>query len=365
MPHQCVDWPCENTALKQRDGRLLKVLTLDRSFLEQYRNNNPNALIIYRHYFSDDNLNDVAGRCNSIIDSLRGFDDVVDVVETPWNESHEGINNGIADYAQSTIDSVKRIKDAFPNMKVSGGHWSVGTPYDDILHGQFQDWHAWAPALAWIDYQGFHEYDHPSVMQNVNVDANGKATGAYVFRHALVYDWYEQQGLPTPPIILGEFGIDGGGGGKGWRKYGQGIVPYMDDLRTAAPHLIGNRHVLGATIFCVGQEDHTSWGSFDLAGVREFDGLLNEEFMSENPAPTPVKYATNPVTTRVTEFSEWAGNPENKHVPGTQEYLDAFIKNREANAGVETGTYNSMDAINGGFPLEMLRIIEALPKKKK
>ena len=221
----------KETALAQSDGRLLKTLVLDRSFLEQYRERNRRALIIYRPYFGDDSLDNVAGRCAGVIQALNGYEGLVDVVEAPWNESHQGVFSGIRAYGKATIEANDRFKMALPWIKVAGGNWSVGNP-----PGLWQDWTAWAGTgvLAYIDYHSFHEYDFPRLHHGVVDKGGGALEGYKVLRHRLVYAWLEKQGLPTPPIILSEFGIDGGGGGKGWRTYGQGIDAYMADLSEAA-----------------------------------------------------------------------------------------------------------------------------------
>ena len=352
--------PAKNTILAQRGGRLLKVLWLDRAFLEAYLVNNPHALIVYRRWFGDNNLDDIAGRVQAVLNSLRGFEDLVHVVETPWNEAWEGINNRIGEYRDATIEAAKRFKDARTDLLVCGGNWSVGTPYNDVTKGQFQDWEEWSPALEHLDFHGFHEYGPASVMDSVSITSTGKAVGPYVFRHQYVYDWLEKQGLPTPKIILSEFGIDAGGAGKGFRSLGLGVQAYMDQLAEAAPFLIANPHVLGALLYTVGSDD-PAWNAFNLEGEDTFVNLLNHSFtpepvkVSEWVAPQHVPSVVLGHYAPGTEFAEWVADPKNEHDPrDRQAFLRAFIEKREESAAVSAGSFGASDALAGGYPAFLL-----------
>ena len=360
--------PAKNTILSQRDGRLLKVLWLDREFLEQYRANNPDALIIYRHYFGDNNLQDVASRVNVVCCALGNFLDLVDVVETPWNECYQGVNAGIAQYRDATIESVARFKDFSPDLLVCGGNWSVGCPYNNVTKGEFQDWEAWAPALEHLDFHGFHEYGPTYVMQDVTYqrgpDGLPVAYGPYVFRFQYVYDWLEKQGLPTPKVILSEFGIDNGGAGKGFRSLDISVTDYMSQLGGAAPFLLHNPHVVGAVPFCCGQEDSDQWGTFDLAGEERFGKLLNYAFLVPEKANLHLDSPGQPPAHKVTvlasgnpdsEFAEWVATPGNDHDPRDRNsYYQAFLAKREESAGVMPGVFGVQDALAGGYPAFLL-----------
>ena len=364
----------KKTLLAQRDGRLLKVLWLDREFLETYRANNPSSLIIYRPYFPDNNLENVASRVNVVCHALSGFLDLVNVVETPWNECYEGVNDGIDKYRVATIEAAKRFKDFSSDLLVCGGNWSVGTPYNDVTKGEFQDWMAWAPALEYLDFQGFHEYGPTWIMQDVTVTRGPgnvlTAYGPYVFRFQYVYDWLEKQGLPTPKIIFSEFGIDAGGAGKGFRSLDISVSEYMNQLGEVAPYLLENPHVVGATPFCCGQEDSDQWGTFDLAGEDGFVKLLNHAF------PFPVKAnlhlgSSGPPAHKVTvlasgqpdsEFAEWVATPGNDHDPRDRDaYYLAFLTKREDSFGVPHGSFGVQDVLAGGYPAFLLPVQTAAP----
>ena len=122
---QALTGPAKNIALSQRGGRILKLVspaTLDRGFIQQWRANNPGGMVIYRSYFGDNNLDKFLERCQQLIRQVRPYLDLVDVVETPYNESHEGINDGIAVLAQTEAECAKFLRDALPGIKVAGGN---------------------------------------------------------------------------------------------------------------------------------------------------------------------------------------------------------------------------------------------------
>ena len=350
--------PAKNMALSQRNGRLLKVLTIDHDFLVQWRTNNPDGVVIYRRWFGDNNLDSWQGKCIELISDLKGNLDVVDVVETPWNETNEGINAGIAVYSQRTIQAAEYLRKNLPGIKVSGGHFSTGTPY-----GLFQDYQAFSPAFDHLDYLSLHEYDYPSVDSGITRDEAGWTAGYKVLRYRLMLGWSKTNNVDIPPIILSEFGYDAGGAGKGWKTSGSGITKYMDSLERVAKYLnedISSDDLLGAVIFCVGQEDEKDWGSFDMAGEVKFAALLNRKFEPVVIVPEPTAVNSPQPDT---EFSQWAGDDRNEHIPGTREYLNAFIAHREANSGVRSGTYGEQDALAGGFPKKMLDDIDRTEAK--
>ena len=91
-------------------------------------------------------------------------------------------------------------------------------------------------AFEHIDYLSLHEYDAPAVDSKIIVDADGYADGWKVLRYRRLLDWAAGGGMTgrpikVPPIILSEFGVDGGGAGRGYRKDGAGIGDYLRGLR--------------------------------------------------------------------------------------------------------------------------------------
>ena len=385
---QFLSGPAKQTMLSQHNARILKLVSptaLDRSFLSQWRAQNPDALIIYRHYFGDNNLDDVNGRAQAIVNAVSPYRDLIDVVETGYNECNEGINDGIRDLAQAEMRMANRLRQSLHGMKVAGGCFSVGTPYNDVTKGEFQDIEAYASAFAHLNYWAPHEYRNPASMEDIR-PIDGRAYGATVLRYRYVIDWAKEADVDLPPIYLGEFGFDGGGAGKGWRAIGPSLMGYMHWAGHIAQYLmedIGAGHLVGAVFFCVGQDDPDSWGSFDLAGENAFQDLLSEQFGAVAPRPSPsatsltntlktppmapqgesVSFSPTGHTPRLktkppTEFEQWSHDPANRHDPDDrQAYLDAFIAHREANVKAATGRGVKLtlrDALAGGYPPHLL-----------
>ena len=389
---QALTGPAKNTMLAQRNGRILKLvspITLDRNFLEQMRANNPDMLIIYRHYFGDNNLGDPEGRAREIVEAVTPVADIVDVCETGYNETAEGINDGIRDLAQAEMRVANRIRAGLPRMKVAGGCFSVGTPYGDVTKGEFQDIEAYAAAFGQLDYWAPHEYGDPQIASGFKFK-NKRIYGDKVLRYRYVVDWARQEGVKLPPIILGEFGLDYGGAGKGFRNYDTTVGDYMQQAREIAPAFmadIASGILAGVVFFCVGQDDPDSWSSFDLAGESAFRSLITAQFGDVSAQAAPSATSTpersdgphgvsvgKPVSREdalrvsrntieraeserkpLSEYQQWIGDPRNKHNPENRaDFLQAFIEHREANAGVAPGTFGVQDALAGGYPANLL-----------
>ena len=363
--------PAKNTALSQRNGRILKVLQIDRDFLQAWRNNNPSGLIVFRKWFGNEgnlnNLSDPEGRAQAIVDEVLPVADIVDVVETGLNEEFQSVNNHIRELAQAEMRIANRIRASLHGMKVAGGCFSVGNPANDVTKGEFQDIEAYAAAFAQLDYWAPHEYGDPTIMNGCLPASSGRLYGDRVLRYRYVYDWANSQGFRLPPIILGEFGLDHGGAGKGFRSEGITAEQYMNQAKMAAPYFmadIASGILAGVVFFCVGQDDPDSWGSFDLAGESAFQSLLSAQFgdVSAQVAPsarsTPERSdgpVSAPVGKPLSEFRQWVQDPRNKHNPeNRKEFLQAFIAHREGNAGVAPGTFGMQDALAGGYPVDLL-----------
>ena len=357
--------PGKNTALTQHNARLLKVLSPDRGFLQAWRAQNPDGEIVLRTWEPGDNLKDWSSRTDVILKALAPVNDLVTTVETSYNEAHEGINADISELADDDIRTAEKIRAAYPHILVAGGNFSVGTPYNDVTQGQFQDWKAYSHAFLHLDRLSLHEYGNPGLTAGF-VKLGGRTYGATVLRYRYVVDWARRQGLPIPPIIISEFGIDYGGGGQGFRSQNISITDYMNQARAVAPLLMADIAVgvlIGAVFFCVGNNDKESWGSFELAGESAFGQLLAEEFsqaieygpvtgskivnLVRRPMPTPAP-------TTVTQFSQWAAAATDHDPRDHAAYLAAFILHCEDVAGVMNGTYDTAEAIRRGYPVALL-----------
>src|SRR5690348_10890414 len=76
----------------------LKVLSsaVNVDHLTQWREQRPTGNLIYREFIADDRLDNVQQRCDRLRQHVEPIRDLVNFVETPWNEQHQG-NSGFAD----------------------------------------------------------------------------------------------------------------------------------------------------------------------------------------------------------------------------------------------------------------------------
>ena len=361
--------PLSNSSVsKMRNSRIYKTLVPDHGVLTTVRQNNPDCYVLVRRYFGDDRIDNVAERSASLIEYIRDYKGLVNGVELPWNESHQTRGQGISAYADASVESYHRIKDALPWVEVWGGGFSEGNPPDE------SDWEAWDKALAVVDGIHLHEYNWPNLypgQDGKSMTENGQRVGWHTFRYRRLRHWLEATGRRLVPFILSEYGLDHGvavsGQQDGWRRLGVNGGQLADMLRGQAQEFaVDLDYLIGVLIYCCGVND-PHWHNFNVAGVPEIEALMNEEII---PAHDPeqrhqaTKHAWHPqyvknAASPVTEFSEWQSNPENKHTPGTLEYLQAFIANREANSGVASGSFGDRDALAGGFPPDMLNDIRS------
>ena len=280
--------------LSQHNARILKLVSptaLDRSFLSQWRAQNPDALIIYRHYFGDNNLNDVNGRAQAIVNAVSPYRDLIDVVETGYNECNEGINDGIRDLAQAEMRIAWRLRQNLEGIKIAGGCFSVGTPYNDVTRGQFQDIEAYAAAFAHLDYWAPHEYRDP-----MPDDGHPVCQRQGLRRHCLALSLRNRLGERGGRRLCrrstwASSAWTAAAQARASAARGPSIMGYMQWAGYIAQFLMEDiraGHLVGAAFFCVGQQDPDSWGSFDLAGENAFQGLLSEQFgvVTENRKPT-------------------------------------------------------------------------------
>ena len=76
----------KDTVSQLRNSPGIKVMELDRPALEQYADNNPGSLRLFRKYYGDNNLQDWRGRCDGLINDVRDFvrDGLINTVEVQY-----------------------------------------------------------------------------------------------------------------------------------------------------------------------------------------------------------------------------------------------------------------------------------------
>ena len=250
----------------------LKILStaVNHDELKRWRDQRPFGDLIYREFIADDRLDNVQARCDQLLLHVNLIRDLVNFVETPWNEQHQG-NNDFADldaYTDATIKAVDILH--ADGLRVLVGHFGVGNPAD--IAG---DWPHFHPAIRAADGLSLHEYSAPT-MQDV-VD----------FRCLRYRKVYAQLPLDCrKSLYISECGIDTGvihpdGRDHGWRsQQGTTADAYVSQLRWYAQEIAKDSYVKGATIFACGTfaDGNPIFTSFDVAGVPEIQSFLKEDF---------------------------------------------------------------------------------------
>ena len=325
--------PSINTIRQQTNGALLKVLDINQNEIAGWRSRNPDGQVVYRPYFGDNNLDAWQQRCDAVIKLIQSNPGLVDIVDSVYNECYQTRSDGLERYAQVTIQCANYLRQNLPGIKYAAFAFSEANPPQ-----LFDDWALVVPALEHIDYLSMHEYSWPHIHsepgdpEGKNRETrNGQICGWQTFRYRFIYDWLRRSKYPMPGLILSEFGRDKGVTGQGlggWRLAGDGIDQYVNELRWAAQQMAEDDYLLGCTIYCCGVND-SAWHSFDVAGERAIENLLQEHIVSAshtNWKPHPVEHPNN-------LYWEWRLTKGNNWPYGTNMELKAF----EEHADMVTG----------------------------
>ena len=273
---------------KQRDCTgVIKFLTsaINPEIMGQWKHNNPQGKVCVRHYIPHNDPMSVAERVRQLMQHVENCKDVIDIVETPWNEEYQNAHESLDKYTQDTIVATDMIKQQWPEVEVSVGHFSVGNPPDIV-----RDWEIFAPALQSADILSIHEYGSPFVNSEPNdvggnkrlmVD-NGYPGGWWMLRYRQVYKFLKERGYPTPPLIISECGRDHGlttGTPRGYKfdaGYGASdLENYANEMRWFLREVARDFYVLGLVIYACGT--YPDWETFNIAGTTEFEELVNED----------------------------------------------------------------------------------------
>ncbi len=232
-------------------GGILKVLNtaIDRAEIVRWKAASPGGLVVYRHVFPDGVSRDVGSRVAALLASVQPIRDLVDVIETPWNEELQDAGT-LAGYATMTKQAVATLEGQ--GFDTAIGNFSTSQP-------QLADWHLFAPALVPSKRRKFlsvHEYGAPRMQD-----------GWGCLRYRL---------LKSPLLVLvTECGIDGGVIGqarKGWRSFTD-AGGYAGQLDWYASEIAKDR--VRATIFLNG--GFSDWTDFDIAGQGAIEAIINKE----------------------------------------------------------------------------------------
>ena len=364
------DWTpaAKNTVSQLKNCRGIKVLSLDRDGLEQFTSNNPDSMRLYRKWYGDNNLQDWRGRCDGLVNDVRDYvrDGLIDTVEVIYNEAFQTESQNLEEFTRVSILSADYLRERLPDVKIVGFNFSVGNP-----PGLFRDWEIACRLFPHIDYLGLHEYAWPDFQTDPAsprpLTSDGCMAGYWLFRYRLVYQWAQQNGIDIPPLLLTEFGLDRGLVDPhfgGYRDRPISAADYAGIMTPVAEEMSKDQFLFLVFLYCCGVNDK-HWLAYDVAGkesiVTFFNMQIPEPVMpaKQPPRDTAVIYQPPPPAVpkggRMSEYTEWATDPANKHDPNNQSaWLQAFIEKREDSAGVRRGTFGISDAIAGGFPPELV-----------
>ena len=327
----------------------------------EWKQKNPRGKVCLRHHIPHNDPMSVSERVRQLLQHAEGSRDIISYVESPWNEEYQSVPNGLEKYTQDTIVAVDMIKQQWPEVKISTGHFSVGNPVDIR-----RDWAAFAPALEVSDALSLHEYGSPFVHSehkdpagnNRPMIEDGYPGGWWNLRYRLVYQFLQEQGYPTPNLIISECGRDHGlttGTPRGYKfdmGYGANDIDnYANEMRWYLRELARDFYVIGATVFLTGC--YNDWASFDVAGVEQFDKLMNEDISAPlhrssilaphkptrpdlarggivSPQQPSTQPAPAPAPGRKNLYEDWVTTPGNMNPKTGPEGLSAFQGHMEA-----------------------------------
>lgn len=381
------------TVRTQRNGTILKVIStaIDRDEILRWKQNNPEGKVLYRQYFPNESLFYWSDRCDKLVKDAGPICDLIDIVETPWNEAHQTMNVGvgvstIADLAAATIEATTYLKARWPDIKIAVGNFSVGNP-----PGLWHDWEAFLPALEDADYLSLHEYASPYVWSGPDAGAlvelpfreayhplvfpsDVTLEGWWTLRYRKVYKWIEANYPDLKrPLLITECGRDHGltkGKVAGWKAHGgNDPLRYSRELQWYAEHLALDDYVHGATIYACGTYD--DFASFDVAGVGVIEEQVNEqisgpalwypadknETITDPPGGT-MRETWELAAAKVIAYQEWRDTPGNRNPTTGPEGLQAFTQHLTNLAGGVDQT--AEEAFARGFPryLEVSRAVD-------
>ena len=231
---------------------------LDASLLREWRSRRPDGLLVFRHYFPDEDL--APTKYATILNAADQIADLHPILEVPVNEAHQTSADEIARLADYSAQFVRLAADQGYTAAV--GVFSEGNPSNLDWWAQFRP--ALLAARQHGGYLALHEYGIPSL----------GFEDWHLLRHRRV--WAVLPDDARVPILVTECGIDGGIEGRrevGWRGYMDSRA-YADWLRRYHAEIARDAYVHGATLFLCGC--YPQWASFSLEDEVDLRGPLTE-----------------------------------------------------------------------------------------
>ena len=338
----------------QRNARFIKTMDLNAHAVKAlaiWKHNNPQGIISYRQYFGAEteghhpNLSIWQDLCDQISNSVKDATPkgLVQAVYLPYNEIAPYAGTSLNEYVQlmpRMADHLRKRFSDYGNMKVIGGNWSVTTPHP------MDTWDTIATALPHLDFLCLHRYSKPNLREGHN----------WLYDFGDIYRHLERKGRsPLPPLILGEFGIDGALWTnssmsremrfRGWRHF---VSPqeYATQLREANIKLQEYLFVFAACVFNLDQYPPKDWESYLYSNYQEIVDVFSEDV---NPGLKLKRYEEDEDMVQPKSlYTEWREDPSNEWPVGT----DVEFKEFKAHAMRLTGRSMIQDgqAYQMGYP---------------
>ncbi len=248
-------------------GSILKVLNtaIDRDMIQGYKWARPDGIVNYRYVYANEDL-DPVGRVSTLMSSMVPIEDLVDVVETPWNESWQS-GDDLKRYADATNQAVALIEGYGHDTSI--GHFSQGNPPN--IAGDWPNFYSALLPSKRKKWLSLHEY---------SAKAMQTGSGYHCLRWGSVYASLPSK-YRTLPVIISEAGIDGGVlvppvKMKGWRTFAASASDYASQLQWYGLNCLQIAQLYGidvrVAVFCCG--NFGDWQDFDYAGVPEIESTF-------------------------------------------------------------------------------------------
>ena len=335
--------------------------------LQVWKANNPGGLVTYRYWIGSEAEGESAEleRWQEFCDRLAVYvkDNapvgLVDAVYIPFNEiTPYASSPAFARHCELLPAMCEHLRHQWVDhggMKIIAGNFSVTTPHPADA------WDRLAPALqaAGADYLCLHRYSKTSLKKG----------------HEHLYDFESvyaaHPGLP--PLILGEFGVDGAlwtdasmpreARFRGWQAFMDG-ASYAAQLRAAHQRLAGLSYVVGACVFNLDQYPPVDWETYLYAHAPEVLAAFGEAPAQRGAPPavpppsagaTGVGSGAGPIGSAVAlppprlpswlperfagQYREWRADPRNEWPADTDREEEEFWKLALATRSIDENEY--------------------------
>lgn len=339
----------------QRGAAVIKTMDLQPwaiEALQQWKQNNPGGLVTYRMWIGPEAEGAGAQieRWKEYCDRLAQYvkesapHGLVDAVYIPFNE--------ITPYAGAELDRHCALLPQMceylrgqwihhGGMKVIAGNFSVTTPHPPEAWGQITG------AMRNADYLSLHRYSKSSLREG----------------REHLYDFEEiyARNPALPPLILGEFGVDGAlwtdesmprdERFQGWQAF-MDAQTYAAQLSEANDRLSNLDYVAGACVFNLDQYPPVDWSTYLYAGQSEILRVFNGERVAA-PDSLPIAPTITPQLVQdpppwlpqelLVNWRQWRGDDRNEWKRGSGRERLEFWKHAKR-IGVDVDRYTAVPA---------------------